>query len=128
MSKKSKAIGALPTRTLLALEALGANLAVARLRRKESLATWASRMGVSVPTLTRMESGDPTVSMGVYATALWQVGQDTVLSTLAAPASDSGALELDIREATELGRARARTAENARLMRMANLNKSAEEN
>jgi len=50
---------------------LGENLALARQRRKESLRAWASRMAVYVPTLIRMEKGDPPVGMGVYATALW---------------------------------------------------------
>lgn len=39
----------------------------AMLRRRESLRTWAKRMGVSVATLQRLEAGDPSVSVGIVA-------------------------------------------------------------
>ena len=67
MPKQAAALSRIPPQTLRALETLGSHLAVARVRRKESLA---KRIGVSIPTLTRLESGDPSVSMGIYATAL----------------------------------------------------------
>ena len=57
MTKASSALTQMPPSTIAALEQLGADLAVARLRRKESLKTWAKRMGVSVPTLLRLEAG-----------------------------------------------------------------------
>jgi transcriptional regulator with XRE-family HTH domain len=107
----------MPPATVAALEQLGANLAVARLRRKESLATWAKRLGVSVPTLMRLEAGDPGVGIGIYATALWLVGQDGALAELASPERDQGALEMDIREAMDLGKARAQASANAKLAR-----------
>jgi transcriptional regulator with XRE-family HTH domain len=107
----------MPPATFAALERLGADLAVARLRRKESLASWASRLGVSVPTLMRVEAGEPGVGIGIYATALWLIGRDNVLAELAAPATDRGALEMDVREAVELGKARARASAESRLKR-----------
>ena len=61
MPKTARAILQMPPATVAAIEKLGADLAVARLRRKESLKTWAQRMGVSVPTLQRLEAGDPHV-------------------------------------------------------------------
>jgi transcriptional regulator with XRE-family HTH domain len=115
MPKLSNAISALPPATLGALERLGANLAVARLRRHESLKTWASRLGVSVPTLQRLEAGDSGVSMGILASALWLIGRDGALADLAAPEHDRGALELDVRQAMELGKARAQASAEARL-------------
>ncbi len=72
-------------------------------------------MGVTVPTLLRLESGDPTVSIGIVASALWLIQRDGELSQLAAPEADRGALELDVREAVELGRARAQASAEARL-------------
>jgi len=99
------------------LEQLGADLAVARLRRKESLKTWAKRMGVSVPTLQRLEAGEPSVSLGVLATALWLIGRDAALASLATPKEDRGALELDVRQAEALGKSRARATAQARLKR-----------
>jgi hypothetical protein len=117
MGKRSAATDRLPPAAFEALGKLGADLAVARLRRKESLASWAARMGVSVPTLMNMEAGEPSVSIGIYLTALWLIGRDAALSDLAAPAHDAGAIELDVREALELGRARARASAEARQLR-----------
>ncbi len=119
MSKTSAALTQMPPSTLAALQQLGADLAVARLRRKESLKTWAKRIGVSVPTLLRLEAGEPGVSLGVLATALWLVGRDGALATLATPREDRGALELDVREAESLGRERVRATANAKLARAA---------
>ena len=115
MPKIARALLQLPPATLAALDKLGADLAVARLRRKESLKTWANRMGVSVPTLQRLEAGDPGVGIGIVATALWLIQRDGELRNLAAPEHDRGAIELDVREAVELGRARARASAEARL-------------
>lgn len=99
MSKASDAIKLLPNAASKALLSLGADLAVARQRRKESLKNWALRLGVSIPTLMRMEKGDPSVSMGVYATALWLVGRQKALAEMANPKEDLGALEIEVKKA-----------------------------
>lgn len=114
MPKTARALLQLPPATVAAIEKLGADLAVARLRRKESLKTWAQRMGVSVPTLQRLESGDPGVGIGIVATALWLIQRDGALAQLAAPELDQGAIELDIRQAQALGRARAQASAQSR--------------
>lgn len=115
MSKNTKAIAQLPPATLGALQKLGADLAVARLRRKESLRTWAKRLGVTISTLQRLEAGDPTVSVGILASALWLISRDGELGGLATPEHDQGALELNVREAVELGQARAQASADARM-------------
>lgn len=99
MPRRSFAVRSLPPAGASALKQLGENLAVARKRRKESQRSWAARVGVSAPTLIRMEKGDPTVSMGVYATALWLMGRLQALPDVAAPATDLNALEQDVRVA-----------------------------
>lgn len=114
MPKTARAILQMPPATVAAIEKLGADLAVARLRRKESLKTWAQRLGVSVPTLQRLEAGDPGVGIGIVATALWLIQRDGALTQLAAPELDQGAIELDIRQAQALGRARAQAAAQSR--------------
>lgn len=96
MPKASAAAEQLPSSVFRALHDLGAHLALARQRRGESMRARAARMGVSVPTLVRMEKGDPAVGMGVYATALWLMGRHQALAEVAAPQHDLGALELDI--------------------------------
>lgn len=114
MPKLARALQQLPPATAAAIEKLGADLAVARLRRKESLRTWARRMGVSVLTLQRLEAGDPSVGIGIVATALWLIQRDGELGKLAAPEHDRGAIEMDVREAQELGRTRALASAEAR--------------
>jgi hypothetical protein len=122
MTRKTKAIIQLPPATLGALRKLGADLAVSRLRRKESLRTWAKRLGVSLSTLQRLEAGDPSVSIGVVSTALWLINRDGELGNLASPEHDLGALELNVREAVELGRARAQASAETRIRASASTN------
>ena len=71
--------------------------------------------GALTNTLQRLEAGDPSVGIGIVATALWLIQRDGELGKLAAPEHDQGALELDVREAVELGRARAQSSAEARL-------------
>ena len=85
MPKSSQALQVLPPAATQALRALGENLAIARVRRRESQRAWAKRLGVSVPTLIRLERGDPGVGAGIYATALWLMGRVGALPGLAAP-------------------------------------------
>ena len=99
MSKSSNALQSLPPEAIAALARLGEHLALARVRRKESQREWAGRLGVSVPTLARLERGDPGVSAGILATALWMMGRVQALGEMAAPEQDAGALEIDTRAA-----------------------------
>ncbi len=99
MSKISTSLANLPQEVVGALERLGADLAIARLRRHESLRSWAQRIGVSVPTLIKMERGEAGVSAGIYATALWMMGRASALGELAAPESDRNSLEAEVRAA-----------------------------
>lgn len=117
MSRNAPALNALPPAAAQALGGLGENLAIARLRRRESQREWAGRLGCSVPTLIRLERGDPAVAMGLYATALWLIGRASGLPALAAPAEDRGALEGDIREALKRRAARSAASARARLAR-----------
>lgn len=100
-----------------AMRALGENLAIARVRRRESQRAWSKRLGVSVPTLIRMERGDPSVGAGIYATALWLIGRVNALAELAAPANDRGALESDVRKAMKRRAVRSAASAEARLGR-----------
>ena len=97
MSKDSNAKAMLPAPVERNLRALGENIRVARKRRKESLATFAQRLQISIPTLRRIEAGDPSVSMAAYATALWALGRVHFLGELANPEADETALLLELR-------------------------------
>lgn len=99
MPKQSRALLDMPPLVRSLLRELGTNLGIARKRRKESLKAWAERIGVSEPTLARMEQGDPGVAIGTYATALWLIGRAQALPGLAAPQNDLGALESEVRVA-----------------------------
>lgn len=103
MSARSDALESLPSVLAGALARLGADLAVARKRRKQSLRSWALRLNVSVPTLMKLEKGDPSVAMGVYATALWMIQRHEALATLADPQQDVAALESEVRLASRRG-------------------------
>src|ERR1700722_21011981 len=113
MPKSPAALTPMPPAAAQALRSLGENLAIARVRRRESQRTWAKRVGCSVPTLIRMERGDPGVGIGLYATALWLIGRAAALPELAAPGNDRGALENDVRAAYRCLWIRARASAEA---------------
>jgi len=117
MSKASPVQGSLPPVATAALKTLGDHLAIARVRRRESQRAWAKRLGVSIPTLIRMEHGEPSVGIGVYATALWLMGRVQALGELADPQHDRGALELDVRRAVKRRTVRSQASIRARLAR-----------
>ena len=96
MSKHSRAVLSIPPRSLKYLEEFGYNLKIARKRRNRSLRSWAASINVSVPTLQRMEKGDPTVSMGVYLTVMFFMGWDKQLPDLVAPDKDVEALNMEV--------------------------------
>ncbi|MFU8858765.1 MAG: helix-turn-helix transcriptional regulator [Deferrisomatales bacterium] len=70
------------------IRALGQNLRVARTRRGLTMAEMASRMFVSRQTLARLENGDPGVSVGALASALWVLGLQDQVRKIAAPERD----------------------------------------
>jgi transcriptional regulator with XRE-family HTH domain len=115
MSKSTAVAKALPPVARSALRQLGENIAIARARRKESQRAWAQRIGICVPTLIRLEHGDPSVSMAAYASALWLMGRVQSLGEIAAPANDVAALEQDVRKARRRGATRHAASISARL-------------
>jgi transcriptional regulator with XRE-family HTH domain len=117
MPKNSLALLTMPPAAAQALRSLGENLGLARNRRRESQRVWAKRLGVSVPTLIRLERGDPGVGAGIYVTALWLIGRSGAVADLAAPDLDRGALENDVREARTRRAVRSAASAEARLAR-----------
>lgn len=74
---------------------LGADIQVARKRRRLTMAIVAERAFISRNTLTRVERGDPAVTLGVYATVLFVLGLAGRLGDLADPLSDNVGLSLE---------------------------------
>lgn len=67
------------------LNQLGQRLRDQRLARNEPQARFAARLGISVPTLRRMEQGDPSAQMGHWLTALEMLGRVADVEQLLAP-------------------------------------------
>ncbi|MGO4703134.1 helix-turn-helix transcriptional regulator [Dyella sp. 2RAB6] len=67
-----------------AIKALGERLRAARLRRKMTQAVMAERVGVSVPTLAKLEDGDPTISLATMFRVLAVLSLAADLDKLAA--------------------------------------------
>lgn len=64
----------IPIPALNSLRKLGQDIADARRRRRITMALLAERAGVLPKTLSKMEKGDPSVSMGGYAAVLFALG------------------------------------------------------
>lgn len=88
MSRSSLAKAALPLRAVQALRRLGADITVARKRRRMPQRLLAERMMVSEDTLQRLERGDPSVGLNVLAAALWALGLTDRLENVASPTAD----------------------------------------
>ena len=88
MAKKSQSKSSLPPDLADAISRLGENIRIARKRRSMTLEDMASRMFVTRKTLSRLENGDPGVSMAVVASALWVLGLDKGLGDIADPEQD----------------------------------------
>src|ERR1700722_16192644 len=90
-------IGSMPLPATHALRKLGRDLALARRKRGISTADMAARLFVSRDTLWRLERGDPSVSLRTFAATAFVPQIHERIATLAAPATDALALELDER-------------------------------
>ena len=62
-----------PPAILAQIEQLAQSIVVQRKSRGETQAQWASKLGISQPTMARIERGDPAVAMATYVSCLWQL-------------------------------------------------------
>ena len=92
---KSAVNDILPSRVRRSLAKFGIDLSVARRKRRLTVAMMCERLGVSKSTWQRMEKGDPTVSMGAYAQALFVLGLGAPLGELADQRNDEQGLLLE---------------------------------
>jgi DNA-binding XRE family transcriptional regulator len=92
---KSQVFDALPSSVRRSLTKFGGDLAIARRKRSLTVAMMAERVGVSRGTYIRVEKGDATVAMGVYAMALFALGFGNVFAELVDSSADERGLLLD---------------------------------
>jgi transcriptional regulator with XRE-family HTH domain len=78
-----------------ALQKLGRDIRDARRRRRIPVALLAERASCSRMTLSKVEKGDPGVSMGIYATVLFALGMGERLSEIADVREDAVGLVLE---------------------------------
>lgn len=97
MTKKSLSIDALSFESLKKLTELGSNIKTARLRRKIKQSDLAGRILVTPKTYRKIESGDPSVSIGLYFHALLALGLDSDLFKVADPKADAIGLMMEKR-------------------------------
>jgi transcriptional regulator with XRE-family HTH domain len=76
------------------LAKFGADLSIARRQRHLTSAMMCERVGVSKATWQKMEKGDPTVSVGAYAQALFVLGFGAPLGDLIDQRNDERGLLL----------------------------------
>jgi transcriptional regulator with XRE-family HTH domain len=88
MPRTAKSFHQLPGSVRSALLEFGRAIRVARIRRRQSAQDFASRLGVTLPTLRKLERGDPGVAVATFVSALWLVGLLDRLRDLAKPEND----------------------------------------
>ncbi len=92
---RSTVYDVLPPKVKRSLKKFGSDLAMARRKRSLTTMMMAERLGVAKSTYLRIESGDPTVSLGAYAMALFVLGFGEALGDLVDPRRDDLGLLLD---------------------------------
>lgn len=103
---RSKVTDVLPARVRRSLAKFGADLRVARRKRRLSVAMMAERVGVARATYLRAEKGDPRVALGVYAMAIFVLGLDDVFGTAIDASRDEQGLAIDLERLPQRIRAR----------------------
>ena len=92
MSKKVH----LPIPVQKVLRKLGKDISDARRRRRIGVEIMSERAGFSRITLSKIEKGNPGVSMGAYASALFVLGMAERLGQIANASHDIVGLELEV--------------------------------
>ena len=77
------------------LKALGANLKIARLRRRLPQSQVAERAGISLNTLAKVAAGDPGVAIGNVAAIMQAIGLGVPMADIASPSDDTSGLRLE---------------------------------
>lgn len=93
--KASAVQGILPPSLRRNLQALGADIRIARLKRGLSVQMMTERTGLSKATYQKIEKGNPRVAMAGYAMVFHVLGFEAQLARVAAAEQDEVGLSLD---------------------------------
>ena len=85
MPRQNTSPAEFPPAILLQIEQMAQRIVQLRKSRGETQAQWAEKLGISQPTMARVERGDPAVSMATYIACLWQLNPALDLTLLLAP-------------------------------------------
>lgn len=85
----------LPIPVKKALKKLGIDIRTARIRRRITMDLMAKRASISRTTLTKIEKGDPSVSLGIYATVIFVLGLISNLENLVNANKDELGIDLE---------------------------------
>jgi transcriptional regulator with XRE-family HTH domain len=96
----------LPAKLRRSLQKFGADIAIARRKRRLTVAMMAERVGVARSTYLRAEKGDPKVAFGVYAMVLFVLGFGDAISDLIDARKDDQGLLLDVERVPKRVRAK----------------------
>lgn len=111
MSRQKKlSLGNYPEGVQKILVNLGKNLKMSRKRRNLTMSALASSMFVTRQTVSRMESGDPTMSILVYLTAIFCLQREKELDDFLSPKNDVLGCMLD--EIRQIQRKRVKPVED----------------
>lgn len=91
--RKHKAL--LPESAISLLEQLGANIDLARKRRRLTIETLCSRAGITPQTYRRLTKGEPGLGIGVMAAVLSAMNIESDLAQVASPSSDEVGITME---------------------------------
>ena len=106
MPRTSKIAGSPPAVIGRTLERLGANIRIARIRRRLTQQDLARRVGVSRFVVADVERGKPTTAVSAYLGALWVLGLLGQLDDVADPDRDQEGATLALARSPKTARSR----------------------
>jgi len=92
---RSNFIDIMPPKLRRLLKKLGADISIARKKRRLSIDMMCERTGIAKQTYQRVEKGDPTVSFGALAMCLFALGEEKRIGDLMDVSVDDTGLLLD---------------------------------
>ena len=95
---KSLYVEAMSPKLKKILKKMGTDISIARRKREISVEMMCERMSVSKQTYKRIESGDPSVSLGAFSMALFALGEENRLQNLLDVGTDDVGLLLDVQK------------------------------